>query len=209
MIVDYIWFVLFSFLVVHIILALPWKIPKTILWYLGLPGVPFHELSHLVACLFARVKITEVVLLEVKSPLNAGGHINTENNLSPFAGFFIGMAPLFGGVLWAYSIGEIYIWAFEEFQFDPGWHVITFLLIFSIVLSSPPSSTDLNSMFSSMGRQKLQSCSMVLGLLGGLLLTWWIEIPWQGLFAIWGNTSIIILCGFTTYRLSKLAGNKP
>ncbi len=69
----------------------------------GLISVPIHELSHVVACLIFRHRIDRVVLFDFYAKNGALGcvqHSYSSRSLWQVVGnFFIGIAPIFGGIL--------------------------------------------------------------------------------------------------------------
>lgn len=65
-------------------------------------GVPIHEISHAIFCLIFGHKIKKVVLLQKRDENGVLGYVShsfNPNNLYQQAGnFFIGIAPIFGGI---------------------------------------------------------------------------------------------------------------
>jgi len=65
-------------------------------------GVPIHEISHAILCVVFRHKITKVVLIQKKDENGVLGYVShayNPNSLYQQAGnFFIGIAPIFGGI---------------------------------------------------------------------------------------------------------------
>ncbi|MBU3183155.1 hypothetical protein [Clostridium psychrophilum] len=65
-------------------------------------GVPIHEISHAILCIIFRHKITKLVLIQKKDENGVLGYVKhayNPNNVYQQAGnFFIGIAPIFGGV---------------------------------------------------------------------------------------------------------------
>ncbi|MCB2362452.1 metalloprotease family protein [Clostridium estertheticum] len=65
-------------------------------------GVPIHELSHSILCLVFRHKISKLVLLQRKDENGVLGYVNHAYNPNSIyqqtGNFFIGIAPIFGGI---------------------------------------------------------------------------------------------------------------
>ncbi|MBU3102374.1 MULTISPECIES: metalloprotease family protein [Clostridium] len=65
-------------------------------------GVPIHELSHAILCLVFRHKISKLVLLQKKDENGVLGYVNHAYNPNSIyqqtGNFFIGIAPIFGGI---------------------------------------------------------------------------------------------------------------
>jgi hypothetical protein len=69
----------------------------TVLTFLRVPGIVVHEFCHVLACLFTRAKIIEVVWY---SPYDGSGRVVHGKPAIPvFGNFFIAFAPLFGVAL--------------------------------------------------------------------------------------------------------------
>ncbi|MGI2115636.1 hypothetical protein ACRN9G_18815 [Shewanella frigidimarina] len=77
--------------------------PIILLRMLGMIAVPVHELSHAVMCILFRHKIDKVVLFDITISNKALGYVeHSYNPASPFqviGCLFIGIAPIFGGIL--------------------------------------------------------------------------------------------------------------
>lgn len=65
-------------------------------------GVPIHEISHAILCVIFRHKITKLVLIQKKDENGVLGYVNHAYNPNSIyqqtGNFFIGIAPIFGGI---------------------------------------------------------------------------------------------------------------
>lgn len=65
-------------------------------------GVPIHEISHAILCLLFRHKITKLVLVQKRDENGVLGYVNHAYNPNSIyqqtGNFFIGIAPIFGGI---------------------------------------------------------------------------------------------------------------
>ena len=65
-------------------------------------GVPIHELSHAILCVVFRHKISKLVLLQKKDENGILGYVSHAYNPNSIyqqtGNFFIGIAPIFGGI---------------------------------------------------------------------------------------------------------------
>ena len=65
-------------------------------------GVPIHEISHAILCFFFRHKITKLVLIQRRDENGVLGYVNHAYNPNSVyqqtGNFFIGIAPIFGGI---------------------------------------------------------------------------------------------------------------
>lgn len=69
----------------------------------GILGVVLHETSHLLACLITRHKVTKVKLFQKPDENGTMGYVehsyNPNSAYQQIGNFFIGVAPIFGGIL--------------------------------------------------------------------------------------------------------------
>lgn len=69
----------------------------------GFIGVPIHELSHAIVAVIFRHRITEVKLLQKPDANGVLGYVNHSYNpksiYQEIGNFFIGIAPIFGGII--------------------------------------------------------------------------------------------------------------
>ena len=65
-------------------------------------GVPIHEISHAIICILFRHKITKLVLVQKRDENGVLGYVNHAYNPNSVyqqtGNFFIGIAPIFGGI---------------------------------------------------------------------------------------------------------------
>ncbi|NMC05715.1 MAG: hypothetical protein GYA24_10910 [Candidatus Lokiarchaeota archaeon] len=109
--------------------------------YFSFGGIPFHELSHLVACIALGVRVRSITLLHV-SEAGARGNVEPREPVrDPFTALVIALAPAAGAVLWTC----LFAWGVVEAGargFDPAW---TWLLLYLAVATgtrAAPSGGD-------------------------------------------------------------------
>ncbi len=62
--------------------------------------IPFHELSHLVACLALGVRVRSITLLRVDEA-GASGRVDPRDDVrNPFTASVLAIAPAVGAVFW-------------------------------------------------------------------------------------------------------------
>lgn len=90
-------------LIQKVFLASIERSPNRLMKFYGVLSVPVHEVSHLIACIVFRHKVDKVVLLDFKATNGALGYVQhrySPTSLWQVVGtFFIGIAPIFGGIL--------------------------------------------------------------------------------------------------------------
>jgi hypothetical protein len=103
-------------------------------------GIVVHELSHLVFCLLFRAKVEKAKLFSTQ-----GGYVVCGKPKIPLGKFFIGFAPIIGG------IGTLFI-LFDKFNLDfnfnqfSDWKFWVFIFLASSILSYiAPSRSDIKA----------------------------------------------------------------
>jgi hypothetical protein len=105
-------------------------------------GILVHELSHLVFCLIFRAKVEKAKLFSAN-----GGYVVCGNPKIPLGKFFIGFAPIIGGVSILYFLFKIFNLGFDLSQIS-NWKFWVFLFLSSSILSYiAPSRADLKASF--------------------------------------------------------------
>ena len=76
---------------------------KKSIYITGFIGVPIHELSHAIVALIFKHKVTEIKLFQPNSEDNTLGYVkhryNPRSIYQQIGNFFIGIAPILGGIL--------------------------------------------------------------------------------------------------------------
>ena len=128
--------------------------------FLIMPGIVFHELCHLIACILLLRKVTNVNLYYYYKKEGAGGYVNyiSENKLTEaFTDMIVGLAPLIGSsALFIIVSHYISIPSIESFGYNPlAWvmasvtiatneiHLGLLILLVSVSWSAMPSLQDL------------------------------------------------------------------
>jgi Zn-dependent protease len=92
-------------------------------------GIPFHELSHLAACLALGVRVRSITLLRVDEA-GAGGNVEPRDEIrNPFTALVVSLAPAVGAVFWT----MLFAWgvaAVSDLGYDQAW---TWLLLYLAV----------------------------------------------------------------------------
>jgi hypothetical protein len=165
MILDVIWFVLGCWFAGLVLGAC--KLDKVVL-YLGFGGIPFHELSHLVACLVLGVRVQSITLLHVDEA-GAGGNVKPRGEVrNPFTAIAIALAPAIGAVLWtcifAWGVVAVY-----ENGYDQAWVWLLLYLAVATGTCAAPSGGDLQFAWHAIARRPGQ---FIAGLGGSALAGW-------------------------------------
>jgi hypothetical protein len=108
---------------------------------LAIGGIPFHELSHAIACLALGVRVTSFTLLHHDEKQGLSGQVEMNVVRNPFTSLVITIAPAVGGVFWcwlfAWGIGAIY-----ESGSDHAWAWLLLYLAVATGTRSAPSPPD-------------------------------------------------------------------
>ncbi len=131
-------------------------------------GIPFHELSHAIACLALGVRITSVTLLHVDDKGNAGGEVDTLRVSNPFTSFVVSVAPAIGSVFWVC----LFAWgmaAVTDAGYDQAWALLLLYLAVATGTRSAPSLPDLHGAGTGIARRPGQ---FLVGLGGSILAGW-------------------------------------
>jgi len=132
------------------------------------PGVPMHELGHVVACLLFRVPIKHVDLLHVDTTpesIDIGGSVSTGTPGSVFAAITLAISPIVS--CWLFI--ELFLWLFVSWPawgFDPAWQWLLGLFMLSTGLSAAPSGADL----AFIGRAAREHPGQLATAIGGIIL---------------------------------------
>jgi hypothetical protein len=105
-------------------------------------GIIVHELSHLIFCLIFRAKVEKAKLFSAK-----GGYVTCGKPKIPLGRFFIGFAPILGGIAVLFFLFNIFNLEFNLGQIA-DWKFWVFLILSSSILSYiAPSKADLKASF--------------------------------------------------------------
>lgn len=113
------------------------KIPGKLISFFTLPGIPFHEFSHWVACKISKVEVIKVAYLTS----NLEGYVIHEFPSNLWKSLFITLSPLIIG--YGVAISLCLIIAPSGGFIKP----FTIWLAFSIAVHSFPSGEDINSLW--------------------------------------------------------------
>jgi hypothetical protein len=117
MIDDVIWFVAGCWAAGLVLSAC--KLDKPVI-ALACGGIPFHELSHLAACLALGVRVQSITLLHVDEA-GARGNVKPRDEVrNPFTALVVSFAPAVGAVFWTL----LFAWgvaAVSDAGYDQAW----------------------------------------------------------------------------------------
>ncbi len=186
MIVHVIWFVAGCWLAGTVLRSC--KMNKVV-GVFAIGGIPFHELSHLTACLVLGVKVKHVDLLHVQDLENMGGEVKPREEVrNPFTAIAVSVAPAVGAVFWTL----LFAWgvaAIVEAGLDQAW---TWLLLYLAVATgtrASPSGPDWRYAGHAIARHPGQ---FVVGL-GGSILAGWICYVFSFPLAEWWHLLLLVI----------------
>ena len=115
---------------------------KKLVMCLGCGGIPFHELSHLAACLALGVRVQSITLLHIDEA-GAGGNVKPRDEIrNPFTALVVALAPGIGALFWAmlfaWGITTVY-----EAGYDEAWAWLLLYLAVGTGMAAAPSGGDL------------------------------------------------------------------
>ncbi|MBN2308507.1 MAG: hypothetical protein JXR94_06020 [Candidatus Hydrogenedentes bacterium] len=104
-------------------------------------GIPFHELSHVVACLALGIRVTSVTLLRVDGRGSPSGAVEHRGTADPYASFLVTVAPAVGALFWCWLLA----WgaaAVCDAGHDVAWAWLFLYLAAATGTRSAPSAAD-------------------------------------------------------------------
>ncbi|MEX2681343.1 MAG: hypothetical protein Q6373_007065 [Candidatus Sigynarchaeota archaeon] len=199
MIGDVIWFV-FGCWVAGVVLG-ACKLRK-IAFYLCCGGIPFHELSHLAACLALGVRVRSATLLHVDGGTAEGSVTPRDEIRNPFTALVVALAPGIGAVFWAmlFSWG---IAAAREAGLDEPWQWLLLYLAVATGTAAAPSGGDLRYAWRAIARRPGQ---FLAGLAGSLVAGWICVACTFPLVEWWHLLVLVIAVAGPGVALSKVYG---
>jgi hypothetical protein len=146
---------------------------KTAWIIVSAPGIPLHELGHVIACLLFRVPIKRIDLLHVRETpdgTEVGGSVTPGTPGTAFSAIALAISPIVS--CWLFI--ELFIWLFLSWPgwgFDPAWQWLLLLLMVSTGMAAAPSGADL-SFISRAARGHPGQFLMAIGgiVLGGIII---------------------------------------
>ncbi len=154
----------------------------------ALGGIPFHELSHAIACLALGVRVMSITLLHHDEKEGLSGQVEARVVRNPFTSFVITIAPAIGGVFWcwlfAWGIGAIY-----ESGYDQAWAWLLLYLAVATGTRSAPSPPD----WRGAGHVIAQRLGQFLVGLSGSILAGWICFALNFPIAEWWHLALLVV----------------
>ena len=185
MIIEIAWFTLGCWIAGIVLDAL--KVEKVVL-YLAFGGIPFHELSHMAACLALGVRVKSATLLHVEKDGACGNVEPREHVRNPFTALVVSLAPGIGAVLWTclFAWGVAEVWARG---YDQAWAWLLLYLAVATGTCAAPSGGDLRYAGSVIGKRPGQ---FLVGL-GGSTLAGWICWACRFPLAEWWHLLLLVI----------------
>jgi hypothetical protein len=177
-----------------------------VLVMLALPGIPVHELGHVLACLLFRVKIVEIDWVHLdwdEKRTEVGGHVRPNPARDAFTPIALGIAPLF--TCWAAIL--LLVWVIPmlpSWNADPAWTYVLMWLAVSIAISAAPSGADLRHAASGARSHPGQFWIAIGGIVLGSTICWLLGMSWAEPWHLVVNVLVIFGPGWVLSRL--LAG---
>jgi hypothetical protein len=185
MIVEVIWFVLGCWVAGLVLEAC--KLDKPVLAF-ACGGIPFHELSHLVACLALGVRVKSITLLHV-SEAGANGNVEPRDEVrNPFTALVVSLAPAVGAVFWTLLFAGGVTSVFEA-GYDQAWAWLLLYLAVATGTCAAPSGGDLKYAGHAIARHPGQ---FIIGVGGSILAGW---ICWLCAFPLaeWWHLALLVV----------------
>lgn len=172
-------FLLFSIVVSYLLLKYIPEPFKKIIVGLMIVGIVIHELFHVLMCLITNTPINSVKFLEKikkeegpgykKYEFNGNVSIKEEKGMSFLQAVLVGFAPLFFSFWLFFLLLDQVIHPLNEITF-----FVCLFIVFSIIFSAAPSSTDLICIPRAFRENIKYSAYQIFLLILSILQVWWI-----------------------------------
>jgi len=167
-------------------------------------GIPFHELSHAIACLALGMRVTSITLLRIDGRGGPRGEVGHRATGDPYASFLVTIAPAIGALFWCW----LFAWGVSVVHgsgHDQGWAWLFLYLAVATGTRSAPSPADWRAAGGEIARRP----GRFLAGLGGSILAGWACAACNFPVAEWWHLLLLVIAvAGPGVLLSKVYGRR-